>query len=266
MKPKQLLLILTLCSVARWSIAQSDSVQTQLNDGSSVVLATPDSSTFDSTAVAIDSLDSFDNMQIDSSAIALDMDTNSADAMLFKVLDRRLPYIELEQLNDTIFSLIRTDEQGIDKIRSITGEGTSMTFVLNDSYSTRYKMKRTYTFDYAFEYILDDDIDIIALVSATNPVVYVAYCTPHHCTNHLGYLYEFENNNYRVYEFESQKGSDVAMFNYTLSNINTKSGSAIYPIADLAAEPGKDFWQSFGIAATTAGGCLLAAVLLLLLL
>lgn len=208
-----------------------------------------------------------DTVGIDTSAIAVDLDSIDEAQLLFRILDPILPDVVLEQLSDSVFQMVRVNDDIYGKIMEISGEKRKVFFKLYDNY--RWNETHPYIFEKVYEYILTEDIDIIAMIAKDKPAVYVTFCSRKPLCNHLAYLIEFssEARGYTIFEMESRNGADVAMFNYTLDNVNEAANTYIYPVNDLKKAPKKSFWNEFGkVATSVAGGALVALLLTLLLL
>ena len=245
---------------------------------------------FDSTAIAIDMDSTYvetDTLDYDSTLQQADwqpetisyFDTGAAPVdtarakMLFKAIDKLLPYVRTNYINDTLYRLIATDYSLYGrKIKKITGNGTTVDFKLTGDYALKITRKTSYTFNQAYEYVIEDDVDVIVLVSDDGKAAYMAFCSDKPLCNHLAYLMEFENHEYSIYELDSEDGADVAMFNYTLDNVNRTSGSDIYPIADIQKAPAnattkkKASSSLYTTTMTVTGSILVGGLLILLLL
>ena len=250
--------------------------------------------TIDSSAIAIDST----TINIDSSAIAIDLDSTDIDfywdnddfytpiyvdsnaapidtakaKLLFKVIDNLLPYVRTNYINDTLYRLIASDYSIYGrKIKKITGNGTTVDFKLTGDYALKIARKTSHTFNQAYEYVIENDVDVIVLVSDDGKALYMAFCSDKPLCNHLAYLMEFEDNEYAIYELDSEDGADVAMFNYTLENVNRASGSDIYPIADIQKAPAdaqtkkKASSDWYTVTMSVTGSVLVAGLLIILL-
>lgn len=234
-----------------------------------------DTATIDMSAIAVE-MDSgltetpvalgIDTTGIDTASIAIDLDSTDEAQLLFRIIDPLLPDVVLEQLSDSVYQMVRVDDEIYGQITEITGDKQKVLFKLYDNY--RWNETHPYTFDKVYEYILTEDLDIIVMVSHNAPAAYITYCSKVPLCNHLAYLVEFDTlGRYIIFEMESRDGKDVAMFNYTLDYVNEATGTYIYPLNDLKKAPKKSFWQSFGKVATSiAGSALVAALLMLLLL
>lgn len=233
-----------------------------------------DTVTIDMSAIAVE-MDSglapdsvsmgIDTVGIDTSAIAIELDSTDEAQLLFRILDPLLPDVVLEQLSDSVYQMVRVDDEIYGQITEITGDKQKVLFKLYDNY--RWNETHPHTFDKVFEYILTETLDIIVMVSNDAPAAYITYCSQVPLCNHLAYLVEFDTlGRYTIFEMESHDGKDVAMFNYTLDHVNAAADTYIYPLNDLKKAPKKSYWESFGKVATSIAGSALVAGLLMLLL
>lgn len=264
---KRFIYILLLCILADINVAY----------GQEPIATKPsqDSITIDTSAIAVEMDSGFaetpvalgiDTIGIDTAAIAIDLDSTDEAQLLFRILDPLLPEVVLEQLSDSVYQMVRVDDEIYGQITEITGDKQKVMFKLYDNY--RWNETHPYAFDKVYEYILTEALDIIVMVAHNAPAAYITYCSQMPLCNHLAYLIEFDTlGRYTIFEMESRDGKDVAMFNYTLDHVNEAADTYIYPLNDLKKAPKKSFWQSFGKVATSiAGSALIAALLMLLLL
>lgn len=258
---RKIIIILSILAGLNQSYGQNKAQDTIAIDTSAIAVEMD--SVSDHTDMPITMIS--DTVGIDTSAIAIDMDSNDASQVLFRIIDPLLPYIELEQLSDSVYQFVRANDDIYGKIQEVTGDKKKVLFKLYDNY--RWNETHPYTFGEVYEYILTDELDIIVMVSSDPPSVYITYCSPKLVCNHLAYLVEFDTlGRYSIFEQESRNGADVAMFNYTLDHVSEASGTYIYPINELQKTPKKNFWHQFGKIATSVAGSVLVAGLLMLLL
>lgn len=263
---KRTIYILFLGILASVNIAHGqEPIETEPSHDTVAIDITAIAVEMDSGATAVTSAMAIDTVGIDTSAIAVELDSTDEARLLFRILDPLLPDIVLEQLSDSVYQMVRVNDDIYGQITEVTGDNQKALFKLYDNY--RWNETHPYTFDKAFEYILTEDIDIIAMVAHNTPAVYITYCSQMPLCNHLAYLIEFDSTGrYTVFEMESRDGKDVAMFNYTLDHVNEVSDTYIYPLNDLKKAPKPNFWQGFGKVATSIAGSVLVAALLTLLL
>ena len=225
---------------------------------------------FDSTAIAIemDTTVTTDGQHADDTA-AVSIDTAKAN-LLFKAIDKLLPSVRTSYIADSLYRLLCIDDELYGGIKKVTGTKNTVNFTLRNPFDMQYNMKRTYTFNQVFEYVLDDDLDVIIMVSDDGKASYIAYCSNRRLVNHLAYLMEFKDRECFIYELNSTDGADVAMFNYTLENVCIASGSTIYPIGDIEQAPKQQKEKTspdwFTITMSSVGSVLATCLLVVLLL
>ena len=210
------------------------------------------SGVFDSTAIAID-MDSTDtDMPVADTAAysypsALETQSYTTSGYstidtimakrLFRTIDKYLPNVEARLLADSIYCLYRLDDNEYGEIKKITGDARTVNFKLNSAQNEVYGIKHSHTFNQVYEFVLTDNVDVIVLVSEDKHAFYMAYCSPDRLCNHLAYLMELNGTSANIYELESDAGADVAMFNYTLNQVNLEAGADTYPLGDLEKRP-----------------------------
>lgn len=207
-----------------------------------------------------------DSTIIDSVPPLMDTPLHRVDP-LFPYVDERLPDVGIHYNIDDIFEFVRTYGPESGRIYEVLGDGTEITFTLCDDYWGTQMTKRKHEFAFAKEFVLTDSLDVIVLFSKDTNVFYACYCSYLKSCNMISYLVECdeEGNGYKIFEFQSRKGEDAALFNYTLDNVNRISGNDIFPINDLSKLPKKTALETLATIGSAIGsGAVVLALFLLM--
>lgn len=154
------------------------------------------------------------------------------DNYLFSLVDRHLRDVHIKHYLDTVYRIKNDSEHVYDKIKGITGDSSTISFKLRGG--SDGKNTKSYNFAFARSYILEKHLDAVVFFTPDTNTAYVTCCSDKYTYNFYSLLItDLKSSSPHVYEFESRKNTDVAMFNYSLEYLSPD----IYPATELVKKP-----------------------------